>query len=734
VALDGTENAVRRVKVINLPKHGGNSEAWGISLSGFNVPDSEANMIDGCEISHFSGGGGITALNLANCSGIMRNNRVFLSPDPGPNIQQFGLNSGWIHDVLIEGNLIDGANVGYNADTGGGTNVIVAHNSFINVAAGIALHNYARQNLTFAFNDIEFTNLPGIDLPVAFFLDQSSSGSFTNVFIFGNTVRFIGSGTAYFVVAENTTGLTIVNNAVDSSLANSFSGDSNLNIDNNYDLYGNYLSSLNIPMLGGTPATSFGLSLVGSAGASPALTALGLPSNPLAVVTNGSTQPVIFDANVTVNGALNYSNMVAQIIAGIGITSSTVNTSTGQVVTVNANSQTNTLAALALVGAVPLTSLQNAITNNEATQLVMNNSLLFSSEGLSQITLNAAGTYWGQIGNPSAQVWSLGFGPSSAASTYTSILSWTPYNGVTISPQTGTATNFLQVLNTNSSVAFGVNSNGIAFGNGGGLTSLNASQLTSGTMPLTQLSGAVVTNGSTQPVTFNANVTMNSALVLTNAGTLNSLWSSISPSNAFLAATGGGQMTFWTNGTLSFGNDITQMPSVRTIVFSSYFSPVFLSSLLYLSANNDFIGIDNGVQIDNSGTEVLLVSATGNTNFVPTYFQAGLNAATNTASFQTISNVFSINNYFTNNTTGRIGCWLPVLLTNGTSGDASLAVTNLNTTESYSVGLPNGLGSVKGVQTLYWQMSPNDVILVTNITVTGSGTGLGLGKSFVKIQ
>jgi hypothetical protein len=134
--------------------------------------------------------------------------------------------------------------------------------------------------------------------------------------------------------------------------------------------------------------------------------------------------------------------------------------------------------------------------NNGTAQFVVNNSLYLSPKFQSQISLNANGAYYGEIGNPSPQDWSLGVGLSPTGA-YTSILSWTPYNGVTISPQPGTMTNFFQVLNTNGSVAFGVNSNGIAYGNGSGLTSLNASQLTSGTMPLAQLPSSIITNYAT---------------------------------------------------------------------------------------------------------------------------------------------------------------------------------------------------------------------------------------------
>ena len=92
--------------------------------------------------------------------------------------------------------------------------------------------------------------------------------------------------------------------------------------------------------MGFSMMTSFGKSFLASPNYSTALTTLGLPGNPAVILTNNQSQPVTFNTNVTVNGTLNYSNMVAQLLPGIGVTTSTLNTPAGQVVTVSANAQT----------------------------------------------------------------------------------------------------------------------------------------------------------------------------------------------------------------------------------------------------------------------------------------------------------------------------------------------------------------------------------------------------------
>jgi hypothetical protein len=132
-------------------------------------------------------------------------------------------------------------------------------------------------------------------------------------------------------------------------------------------------------------------------------------------------------------------------------------------------------------------------------------------------------------------------------------LSWTPYNGVTISPQTGTATNFFQVLNTNGAVSFGVNSNGIAFGNG---------------------FGSVVTHNAGE-FAVSTNATIWGSLSVTNTAAINWAALSVTPSNAVISVRGINVAILQTNGVLNAYNGLsttisnTLPPSVVTMNFTT---------------------------------------------------------------------------------------------------------------------------------------------------------------------
>jgi hypothetical protein len=371
IELSGSENAVRRVRVINNSSEStSNPEAFGIVLSPWSNNDSEGNIIEECEVSQYAGGTGISAILINGGSGIIRNNRVFL-----PIVQNmFAFNGADMHDVLIEGNYVNGGSDAVYGDTEGTTNLIIAHNTFINTGHAVSLNGQVRNNITIAFNTITLTNPPLYSGIYAFGTWTSVGSFFTNITIIGNNVQTVSGVPVSALNFYNATGIIFADNKIDSSITNFLSNCTGVNMYDNYDLFGNYLPALNIPTLGGTAVTSFGLSLVGSAGASPALTALGLPSNPLVLVTNGSTQPVTFSTNVTISGVLNYLNMVAQLLAGTGVTTSTVNTSTGQVVTVNANSQTNGFGNIVSYNAAEFAMSTNAtiwnslsVTNTSAT-------------------------------------------------------------------------------------------------------------------------------------------------------------------------------------------------------------------------------------------------------------------------------------------------------------------------------------------------------------------------------
>ncbi|HEU6449050.1 MAG TPA: hypothetical protein VFV23_11490 [Verrucomicrobiae bacterium] len=305
IGLQGQHNSIRYVKVIDCASFSGSpGDTWGIVMNNI----GPGNLIENCEISHFKGGViGMSSIAFnGGGGGIIRNNHVYLSPTN----EGFGI--GASENTLIEGNYVDGGVVGVYGDTGNTANLTVINNTFKNVLAGAILANTIRANLTFAFNYLELTNSKGI--PSAFFLQNA--GTYTNVFIFGNTVRDTSSEGGYFILANNTTGLDVANNHVDSVLTNQYYNCFGVNIDNNYDLYGSYRYDMNTPALGGTPVSYYGIALASSPSSSYALTTLGLPNNPAILVTNGSTRPITFNTNLSVNANITIPAGMAYVYNG----------------------------------------------------------------------------------------------------------------------------------------------------------------------------------------------------------------------------------------------------------------------------------------------------------------------------------------------------------------------------------------------------------------------------------
>lgn len=286
VSIEGSENAIRRVKVIN---NYGTEEIIAIALQNFYLPDSKGNIIEDCVVSNYLGGtvdgiglGGGSPTNMI--SGIIRNNRVYFPVVE--NLSVYPMSDAFMYNTLIEGNYLSGGQVDIHCDTGGFNNTIIAHNFLENCLNAIAPYTVGtnEDHITIAFNDIDLIWTNNYN-SVAF---NFWGGTQSDIKIFGNTIQVSGSGSsgAYIMTANDITGLEFANNSVDSLLASNqettayFINYTNLNMYNNYDLFGNYLPSLNIPTLGGVEVSTFGLDLVSSANASSALTNLGLPSNP----------------------------------------------------------------------------------------------------------------------------------------------------------------------------------------------------------------------------------------------------------------------------------------------------------------------------------------------------------------------------------------------------------------------------------------------------------------------
>jgi len=318
VSIEGAENAIRRVKVIN---NYGIEEAIAIGLENYNLSESEGNIIEECVVSNYLGGT-VDGISFAGgsptnmISGVMRDNCVFFPPvEP---ISVYPINFGFVQDTLVEGNYISGGQVQIHCDTGGFYNTVIAHNFFLNCLNAVAPYTVGtnEDHITIAFNDIDLiwtNNYPS----VAF---DFGGGTQSDIKIIGNTIQTSGSGSsgAFIMTASDITGLEFADNSVDSLLASNqettiwFTGYTNLNMYNNYDLLGNYLPSLNIPTIGGMEVTSLGLSLITSSEASSVLTNLGLPSNPMVVVTNDQTGLTLggtFSGNGSGLTGLNWSDI-----------------------------------------------------------------------------------------------------------------------------------------------------------------------------------------------------------------------------------------------------------------------------------------------------------------------------------------------------------------------------------------------------------------------------------------
>ena len=335
IYLAGSFNTIRNVKVINFGATAGYAEAYGILISycpEMGTNNCEGNLVENCEIGQLLGTGGYDGIFFQGGSnnwvgGIIRNNHTSST-----------IRGSWMCNTLIEGNTINAAfalnGVAFFASDGL-TNIMVAHNVFENCENSIYIEYATGQNISFCYNT---TTISYGDWAIMLY-----NCGLSDILIVGNYFGcedIYGTGplpgSLLYVPHGSTISGMIANNMVDASL--SARPQTGVNMVFNYDLQGNLRTDLDT--MGFSTMTSFGKSFLASPNYSTALTSLGLPANPAVILTNNQSQPVTFNTNVTVNGTLNYSNMVAQLLAGIGVTTSTLNTPTGQVVTVNANAQT----------------------------------------------------------------------------------------------------------------------------------------------------------------------------------------------------------------------------------------------------------------------------------------------------------------------------------------------------------------------------------------------------------
>jgi hypothetical protein len=244
IGLGGTNHLVERVKVVRFGGPGG--EAVGINIGG-----GYGNIIENCEVSGYVGGTQATAIGLIG-SGVVRNNRVlYPAVTNGGVLFAFGAIG---RDILVEGNYVDGANVGFYNDTDYSTNIIITDNSFENVFSGVAWYDNGnvRRNVTVSYNTIMLsTNGPngfGGYPKYAIFIGDAA----TNFNVIGNIVGWDGEpqpaelGYDYSLTTDGAQGLLVADNRFDARMEGYLreNPDNGYVAHDNYDFAGNLLTNI----------------------------------------------------------------------------------------------------------------------------------------------------------------------------------------------------------------------------------------------------------------------------------------------------------------------------------------------------------------------------------------------------------------------------------------------------------------------------------------------------------
>lgn len=214
IVIWGTQIAIRRIRVINAC--GGTGDAACPIFICNSGENSDGNIVEQCEISSFQGSNDCRAISLVwdgthKITGSLLNNRVFLNPAcPG----QMAFWSYGSHNVLLHGNYVNGAGVGFEESMCPATNIMISHNFFINCARAVDVGSCV-QNCSIAFNKI---TVPGNGTGIRI-ANQNSSG----VLLLGNTFaqdpNVATPPIANFNI-QGVTGVTIANNTL-MMLANS---------------------------------------------------------------------------------------------------------------------------------------------------------------------------------------------------------------------------------------------------------------------------------------------------------------------------------------------------------------------------------------------------------------------------------------------------------------------------------------------------------------------------------
>jgi len=248
IDLTGYRHSIRRVKATNAVLTRGSSYYQILIDSTGNGGPSDKNLVEECEVSVSPGQTPCCAISMLGSrsspiTGIITRNKVYLADNANSGNTSFlAYMVSNMCNSLIEGNYVLGANDGLLCYSG--TNLIISHNQFRDVDYGLELTASNNVNISFCYNTIELssdTNYSSVGVHC------DPSGVATNLSVIGNTIKFnTTAGTTPYAFSGGTiAGLTFVNNSADSSMLNYVTGSTGLNIYNNTDLQGNFLTSLN---------------------------------------------------------------------------------------------------------------------------------------------------------------------------------------------------------------------------------------------------------------------------------------------------------------------------------------------------------------------------------------------------------------------------------------------------------------------------------------------------------
>jgi hypothetical protein len=225
--------------------------------------DQHDNKVVGCTVSNFLGAYGDGIAGTGDC--VVEGNRVYLPPQPAGVMQLsvFGINiCGSMNGSYITGNYVYGGMDGFHNDTGGDTNLTIAHNVFENICSGVNLtgddkpynsviisHNVMTQQTNYTdFQDQMF---------VVTLTTTQVGETNQNIVVEGNTIRYYqnvpfasdGSQGALYINAgpgQLNENISIFNNQIDARMPVSFAGNiSNLYASGNLPLNGTNFATAN---------------------------------------------------------------------------------------------------------------------------------------------------------------------------------------------------------------------------------------------------------------------------------------------------------------------------------------------------------------------------------------------------------------------------------------------------------------------------------------------------------